>query len=461
MLTVIVISTLANPITPNKQTKSVDNFKNASSTASNQNSATSIIKFIEENSAKIQFTPQKDLILMLGTTGAGKSTLTSFLTGANLESIETLKDSGEFVLVDRNGLITRKSTTISKTVVPNLMIDDQSGLTYYDCPGFSDSRGVANDISVSYLIKKLINSAKAVKLVFAVSFSSVRNGGDRRGFMELLNHATAFIKDVNKYRDAIALIVTKVDNRYVIKNDTPHLVGDDKMIATIALFLKQMKTDMENKNHGNVSVGERETNNKKIKFVETLLQQNKQNGINTRIGILRLADHAGSVEKMPLLQNERKTITSMINRLRYVEKRNTDFGFAISDKTKIQIYEIMIEMQTQLNNDVSSIGDEIIQFFQQQEEQILNIEELKRNTHRKLSQLKTTKMKWFAGQLADALYSLGIKISNDNINKLKRDIEAVEFLRSISNIGFDESFHISSGLIHALDYLEMVCIQIF
>lgn len=458
VLSSITISTHANPIASNKESQSVDSSKNVSLS---NDSASSILKFMTENSAKIQFTRQKDIVLMLGNTGAGKSTLTSFLTGAELESIETLKDSGEFVFVDKNDLISRKSTTISKTVVPNLMIDKESGLTFYDCPGFSDSRGVVNDISVSYLIKKLINRAEAVKLVFAVSFSSVRNGGDRRNFLELLNHATNFVKDIQNYKNGIALIVTKVDNRYINKNETLRLVDDDKIIETIALFLKQVKIDLENKYRDNVSVEERELNNDKIKFIEILLQKDKQNKY-TRIGIFRLADQAGTVTNMPLLQNERNAIISMIeHNLRYVVKRNDDFGYAISDETKHQIHDLMKDMQKRLTDDVYIIGDEIKQFYLQQEEHTSKIETLKQNAYRELSQLKTTKFKSFAAELNGVLHDLGIKISIENLNRLRHDIEAVDFLKITSNISLDDSFHISNGLAHTLDFLETVCIHFF
>lgn len=458
VLSAITISTRANPIALNKESKSVDSSKNDSLS---NDSVTNILNFMRENSSKIQFSQQKDIVLMLGNTGAGKSTLTSFLTGAELESIETLKDSGEFVLVDKNDLISRKSTTISKTVVPNLMIDKESGITFYDCPGFSDSRGIVNDISVSYLIKKLINSAEAVKLVFAVSFSSVRNGGDRRNFLELLNHVTTFVKDIENYRDGIALIVTKVDNRYVNKNKTLRLVDDDKIIETIALFLKQVKIDLENKCRDNFSAEERELNNEKIKFIDILLQTDKQNKY-TRIGIFRLADQAGTVTNMPLLQNERNAILSMIDHnLQYVVKKNDDFGYAISDETKHQIHDLLRDMQKRLTHDVYIIGDEIKQFYLQQEKHTSNIKMLKQNAYREFSQLKTTKLKSFASQLNDVLYDLGIKISNETLNRLRRDIEAVDFLKITSNISLDDSFHISNGLAHILDFLETVCIHFF
>lgn len=462
VLSVMIISTCPTPITFDKQLESVDNFNNTSLSALNQSSATSILDFMKENAAKIQLTPQKDIILMLGNSGAGKSTLTAFLTGTKLESIETLKDSGEFVLVDKNDLKSQKSTTTSNTIVPDLMIDMKNGLTFYDCPGFGDTRGVAYDISVSYLIKQLINRLESVKLVFAVSFSSVRNGGDRHDFMELVNYATNFIKDIEKYKNGIALVVTKVDNRYVNKNNTLHLVDDDMVIATIALFLKQVKINLENnKQCDNVSVEENELNDNKIKFIETLLGMDKQTNKYTRIGIFRLADQIGSTENMPILQNERKTIISMIDhKLQYIEIENDDFGYAISEKSKNQMHELMYEMQQQLNHDVSIIGIEIENYFLAHKNDIPFKKVLIRYVHRQLLHLKTVTPKAFADQLTNLLHDLGINQSIENLNRLRRDIEAGNFLRNISNISFSNSFHISNGLSNVLDFLKTVCLQL-
>lgn len=337
-------------------------------------SMTSILEFMNSYAQKLRYGDQKNVVLVLGNTGAGKTTLTSLLSGVELHSKEVVTGSGEYVIVDERALISGVSTTVSKTEIPELMFNASNKVAYYDCPGFNDSRGVEHDISVSYLIKKLINFADSVKLVFAISFSAVRTGvGDRHDFMDLAKHAIDFAKNLERYRSGIALIVTKVENRYVTKNKQPHLVGDDKMIEAIAEFLKQAKIDLEQMNdQKDISAEEQEINKKKIAFIDILLEQNQQNQY-TKIAILRLADESGSVKDLEMLQQEKTIIEKMIKcNLNFISKQNNDFGYTVSEKTKNCIYEKLEQLQTRLTNDVQDIGDEIRLFYLQQENHIFD-----------------------------------------------------------------------------------------
>lgn len=49
-----------------------------------------------------------------------------------------------------------------------------------------------------------------MQVVFVIGYHSTQKGGDRLGFVSLLRHATTFIKDLHKYKDSVALVVSKV-----------------------------------------------------------------------------------------------------------------------------------------------------------------------------------------------------------------------------------------------------------
>lgn len=71
-------------------------------TSKNQSdSLPSIVKFLEEQEEKLQFSKQKDVVLVLGNVRSGKTTLTSLLTDVDLEAIETFDGSEEFVFIDK------------------------------------------------------------------------------------------------------------------------------------------------------------------------------------------------------------------------------------------------------------------------------------------------------------------------------------------------------------------------
>lgn len=438
-------------------TKEEPNGSNDSENASsNQDSATEMLEFMNNYAQKLRLSAERDFVLVLGNTGAGKSTLVLTLTGAELTSEPT--KAGNFIITDKDGLISGLSATTSRTIIPELMTDKENGITYYDCPGFNDSRGVVNDISVTYLIKQLTKYAKRLKLIFAVSYSSVRIGtGDRHDFIDLAKHAVTFVENLDQYYNGIALIVTKVDNNYIIQNDVPRLVEDHQMIEGIAEFLELAKKDLEKKNCENISKEDQEKNSKKIRFIDILLHKNDQNEYD-RIEILRLANEEGSIEKIATLQNGKKAIQKMILRnIEFVNTENSNFGYTISHESKNRSHHILEQMQQRLIDDCSNIGKEIVEFYLQQERHIGDLKQLKdvfSNGHKKFADIPTTNFKKFIDQTVGVSNELGIGITFDCSNQTWRDIECTDFIKKISSSNVSRTFDISRGFLNALQYLK-------
>ncbi|GIY51975.1 uncharacterized protein CEXT_422351 [Caerostris extrusa] len=110
---------------------------------------------LESGDKAIQLTEDhRNVILIMGNTGSGKSTFTQWIAGDNskLISKEVKADTGEFIIIDNNRI--SDSTIKSKTVFPELVVDSRTNAAYYDCPGFSDTRSTSNDIATTYFIKK-------------------------------------------------------------------------------------------------------------------------------------------------------------------------------------------------------------------------------------------------------------------------------------------------------------------
>ena len=82
-------------------------------------------------------------IILIGKTGAGKSSLANELPGCNLH---ILKDENNIIKVDvENPLFKIGNVMNSETTVPNIVADDDHKLLYCDAPGFSDARGPYQD----------------------------------------------------------------------------------------------------------------------------------------------------------------------------------------------------------------------------------------------------------------------------------------------------------------------------
>lgn len=409
-------------------------------------SATSILDFLDVQSKKLEVRKQEDIVLFLGNTGGGKSTLVLLLTDAELESIEIVAGGGAFRIEHKSDRISKHSTTTSKTSVPELMLDSRNGAKYYDCPGFDDTRGVKNDISVTYLIRYLLQSASRVKFPFVISYSSVRIAGDRNNFKKLARHANGLIKDIEKYRDGIALMVSKVDNLY----PKGKFVNDAKMIENIVKFLNETKREIEAENLQNISTKQKLNNKQIIKFIEILLEK--------PIGIFRVPEDEGPLKDMPLMQEEKNNILSIVSdHLQYVAKGDDDFDYSISEASKNRVTELIEETQKNLMSSVTNIGSKIKKFYSKQEEQASDLESLHKTlsaSYQTLTQLNFTDLKSYEEQVIGAVNDLGITISEDISNSFSKQIDYIEFLKTVGNSSLSASFNIADGLSHGTQYLS-------
>ena len=122
----------------------------------------------------------EDVVMVIGNTGAGKSTLVNFLHGCQMEQIRLKvpavedgvvkaagskhaakkkrgkrKAKGEKVVQvkldsDPPELMRIGHSNVSETFVPEVQVDDEPGFTYCDCPGFLDTRGAVINVGSRY-----------------------------------------------------------------------------------------------------------------------------------------------------------------------------------------------------------------------------------------------------------------------------------------------------------------------
>ncbi|GBO21330.1 hypothetical protein AVEN_267892-1 [Araneus ventricosus] len=326
--------------------------------------------FLEKGEKEIKLDEMyKDVIMILGITGSGKSTFTQWVAGDNTKLIskQTGEGTGEYII---EGPGISNSTIKSETIFPELVIDAKTNTAYYDCPGFSDTQGTSHEIAETYFIKKVLDFLENLKMVFTINHSSVRKGVDRQDFMKLLRHVTDLVKDIDKFKDSIAMVATKVDNQYRKQGNDIVLVGDDIVIAAIAGFLQEAKQYLEdNSKRPNVSEKENRFYENAIKFVEVLLEKEEEK--YTRIGIFRRPDMPGPVSDIPLLREGKQYIEKIVyEKLNFSAKNNEDFGYTVSERTKNDINEIVEEINKNLWSRLSNISEKILGYCENLVEQV-------------------------------------------------------------------------------------------
>jgi predicted GTPase len=162
---------------------------------------------------------QNDCIFLVGTTGAGKSTLINFLKdpkSLEMEQEKTLVLKKEYI---GNDFMITGTGDKSITKLPQSTSVNYKGKHFliYDLPGLRDTRGCATEFVNAYMIKSLVEKARSSKIIFTVDFNkiNVERGND------------VLEKDISK----IKAIFPDSDNRNILiaitKTEKAHPSADD------------------------------------------------------------------------------------------------------------------------------------------------------------------------------------------------------------------------------------------
>ncbi|WP_425360364.1 hypothetical protein [Candidatus Tisiphia endosymbiont of Ceraclea dissimilis] len=175
----------------------------------------------------------KQGILLLGNTGAGKSTLAHLFSGKKLQAIRD--DATNKLVIDAmqplaDIVIGHKMT--SETKIPNKCLAKK--LPIWDCPGFNDTDPV-QEIANSFYIKRLFETTDQLKFVLVVDESdlSSKRGSD---FLETLYNFIKSFKDIESIEGSISLVVTHVEkgtNIQHIKNSIDAILRDNQILKYI------------------------------------------------------------------------------------------------------------------------------------------------------------------------------------------------------------------------------------
>lgn len=154
----------------------------------------------------------KSLVLVLGNTGAGKSTFVNYLAGCKMKIRD--ENALELTYDAENPIMEIGHGSSSFTNEPQLYFDRNTGLTYCDCPGFFDNRGAEFDIANSYAIKSMLTHARSVKaIVLLINEHSLR--ADRaRGLQDASNILAQLLGIDNNslsedIRNSLIILVTR------------------------------------------------------------------------------------------------------------------------------------------------------------------------------------------------------------------------------------------------------------
>lgn len=255
------------------------------------------------------------IVLILGNTGSGKSTLFNALGNKNLTSIKNKFRKNHFFIDVENCTKFKigHENNKSETHVPN-MIKIQDNVIF-DCPGLEDTRGFEFDIANQFFISRIVNNAIKLKIILTISDQELYS---TRGnaIKKILKSINKMFGNLDKLTDNMLLVFTKVN-------------GYDK----IDDYINDLKQQI---------IEQSDSDKKYREILSTLIDKN-------HIYFFRSPEQEGQIDKNDILN-----IVNILNKIEF--SHDTKFSFSIN----VKYMDILINLKKSSDNYAGKLIEDMI-----------------------------------------------------------------------------------------------------
>lgn len=239
------------------------------------------LKMILVNSLEnIRPSAGKNVHLVIGNRGAGKSTIVNYLLKYPLKKIKLRGCAVGADAVDNAKPPPAKinNSSITMTLYPACYTDPHNNYTYVECPGLNEKYvNIEAHVCASLSIKSMVHNSKSVRSIIAViDWNSIETGRHPGGFKEIAHILGMLLKPTFDPSRSIVFVFTKADLRDV---DHQYLCEKiDDLVKAIAKYLEALKMISFPSTHDEAEFLENAiTSTAKDLAVLKLMQANKQN----------------------------------------------------------------------------------------------------------------------------------------------------------------------------------------
>lgn len=149
-------------------------------------------------------------VLLVGTTGAGKSTFLHALAGIPLNCVRSVCGP---VLEPIEEIAAIGHSAVSMTSIPNMFVDKNNGLSYFDCPGFFDT-SVAQRVVNAFAIDQLFSKPCKVKVLIVMNVAEMKAVERGAKAKEVFRLVSQLLPDIRDLEQSIGLVVTNTNEYF-------------------------------------------------------------------------------------------------------------------------------------------------------------------------------------------------------------------------------------------------------
>ncbi|CAF1002767.1 unnamed protein product [Adineta steineri] len=281
----------------------------------------------------------KDIILLVGETGSGKSTTVQFLAGSEMKEVQVETEPGKFLdhitpigPIRNPGLNnvtsspfhrseTRYITPVTIQLKDILGSHETGVITLCDAPGFSDTSGVEVDIANSVGVIEALKGTKSVKILALSSYQSLGDRGE--GIQKLAHILINMIRKIEDRLDAIIYAFTKYPER--------------KNINAILTDIKKQKVDKDRRLRSDTA------------FVTVLSDMIEKTQENTY--------------KIDPIYGDRKILIKTLKRTRGIQYPKEVFQFSMSTETQTSIVNHVKKDDSSIRCAMNDKNNELVIYY--------------------------------------------------------------------------------------------------
>ena len=165
-------------------------------------------KYSEKNSKIIEKIKNKDLTIILGNPGSGKSTLINYLLGSNLKSEIQIDQFSKIIKVKENEKEFSKIKHQNSEIENFFFFFENENFNLLDCQGFLESNGIEFQISFVLMLLRVIENCKKVKFIFTIDFYSLNTQTEKEIF-EFIEKLFINTKNLENFKNSVMILITK------------------------------------------------------------------------------------------------------------------------------------------------------------------------------------------------------------------------------------------------------------